>query len=57
MKTLAPRRHRERQKLGRLLADVENLAEVVCSTIEKLDAEGLGKHARPLEQALQRLAG
>ncbi len=41
----------------KIFRDVEQLAEVVAETIGRLDAEGRGELARPLEAALVQLSG
>lgn len=50
-------RQLKRGTVRKVFRDVEALAEVVADTVEKLDARGLGELARPLEEALVKLAG
>ena len=52
-----PRHALKPRAVRKILRDAENLAEVAVDTVEQLDARNLGELARPLEDAVVRLAG
>lgn len=52
-----PRHALKPRTVRKIFGDVEHLAEVATDTVERLDARGLGDLARPLEDAVVRLAG